>query len=143
MAAIIERVLRQLDQHLAERQAVIQAQTDWPVVMGYAPWIERVWFNYLTNGLKYGGEPPCLEIGADAGTGPMIRFWVRDNGAGIEDDDRQSIFKPFTRYHSRGIEGHGIGLSIVQRIITKLGGDVGVCSLPDGGSEFYFTLPRL
>src|SRR5690606_22157778 len=104
----------------------IRAPDEWPVALGYGPWVERVWFNYLSNGLKYGGSPPRLELGADAGPDGMIRFWIRDNGPGLSDAARRGVFKPFTRFHRDRFDGHGLGLSIVQRIVKKLRGEVGV-----------------
>ncbi len=109
--------------------------------MGYAPWIEEVWANYLSNGLKYGGQPPLLEIGADRQDDGNIRFWVRDNGPGLTEEAIARLFTPFTRLHKDRAEGHGLGLSIVQQIVEKLGGEVGVENAESQGSLFYFTLP--
>lgn len=113
----------------------------WPPVMGYAPWLEEVWTNYITNALKYGGRPPRLEIGATCLPNGMARFWVRDNGDGITLEEQQSLFQPFARLKSPGFEGHGLGLSVVRRIIEKLGGEVQVESEIGVGSEFSFSLP--
>ncbi len=143
MGGVVERVLRHLDGRITESEATIHVAGAWPRVVGYRPWIERVWHNYVENGIKYGGQPPVLGLGADPGAGGMVRFWVRDNGPGISDADRETVFRPFTRLHQDRAEGHGLGLSIVQRIVKALGGEVGVQRLPDGGSEFFFTLPSL
>jgi signal transduction histidine kinase len=114
----------------------------WPAAVGYAPWIEEVWINYLSNALKYGGQPPVVELGADVQDDDWIRFWVRDNGPGILPDDQARLFTPFTRLSQVDLEGHGLGLSIVRRIVEKLGGEVGMESDTTGsGSLFYFTLP--
>jgi signal transduction histidine kinase len=66
---------------------------------------------------------------------------VRDNGPGLTPEDQAKLFTPFTRVSEAQIEGHGLGLSIVQRIVEKLGGTVGVESAPGQGSTFFFTLP--
>lgn len=113
----------------------------WPQVTGYAPWLEEVWTNYITNGLKYGGRPPRLEIGVTCLPNGMARFWVRDNGDGITPEEQQALFQPFTRLKGPGFEGHGLGLSIVRRIIEKLGGEVQIESELGTGSEFSFSLP--
>jgi len=55
--------------------------------VGYAAWVEEVWLNYLSNGLKYGGRPPQLELGADTQPDRMIRFWVRDTEPGLSPDE--------------------------------------------------------
>ena len=112
----------------------------WPEALGYAPWIEEVWVNYLSNALKYGGRPPYVEIGSASQTNGEIRFWMRDNGPGLTPKERARLFVPFTRLHQQRAEGHGLGLSIVRRIIEKLGGRVGVESEVGQGSIFYFTL---
>ncbi|MCP5094738.1 MAG: PAS domain S-box protein [Chloroflexi bacterium] len=130
--------------HMIEsHHALISMPTSWPMVTGYMPWIEEVWVNYLSNGIKYGGTPPQLEIGATVTDEGMVRFWVRDNGVGLTVEERTRLFAPFTRLNNKdGRRGHGLGLSIVKRIVEKLGGTVGVESSPNGGSTFYFLLPQ-
>ncbi len=113
----------------------------WPVALGYAPWIEEVWANYMSNAIKYGGQPPRLELGATRQVDDMIRFWVRDNGPGLTPEDQEALFTPFTRLDQVRATGHGLGLSIARRIVENLDGQVGVESEPDQGSLFYFTLP--
>ena len=71
----------------------------------------------------------------------MIRFWVRDNGPGLTPEEQARLFAPFERLHRGRAEGHGLGLSIVRRIVEKLGGQAGVESEPGQGSLFFFTLP--
>jgi hypothetical protein len=63
-------------------QVQISQPDNFPVTLGYAPWIEEVWFNYLSNALKNGGRPPRLEIGSTISADGSIKFWVKDNGAG-------------------------------------------------------------
>ena len=70
-----------------------------------------------------------------------MRFWVRDHGPGISAEQQERLFMAFSRLHISAVEGHGLGLSIVQRIVSKLGGEVGVRSEPGQGSTFFFTLP--
>lgn len=144
MGGIVNQILEQrLSREIDEHQAQVQLPDSWPLALGYAPWIEEVWTNYLSNALKYGGHPPRLELGADIQEGGMIRFWVRDNGSGLTPKAQAQLFTPFTRLHKNRAEGHGLGLSIVQQIVEKLGGQVGVDSKPGHGSLFYFTLPRI
>lgn len=73
----------------------------------------------------------------------MACFWIRDNGPGLSAEEQARLFTPFTRLEQVQVTGHGLGLSIVQRILEKLGGQVGVESSPGQGSRFYFTLPTL
>jgi signal transduction histidine kinase len=65
---------------------------------------------------------------------------VRDNGSGLTEEEQGRLFVPFTRLVDQRGEGHGLGLSIVRRIVEKLDGEVGVESRGGGGSVFYFTL---
>jgi signal transduction histidine kinase len=66
---------------------------------------------------------------------------VRDQGPGLDADAQRRMFLPFTRVSSVRASGHGLGLSIVRRIVEKLGGEVGVESTPGAGSCFWFELP--
>jgi len=113
----------------------------WPVAIGYAPWAEEVWANYMSNGLKYGGRPPCLELGATPQSDGMVQYWVKDNGRGLSSEQQAILFTEFIRLNEVRVEGHGLGLSIVHRIVAKLGGQVGVESNDGPGCKFYFTLP--
>jgi PAS domain S-box-containing protein len=135
------RLLHLIEEHRGE----ISLPETWPVALGYAPWVEAIWTNYISNALKYGGRTPRVELGSSADEGGWVRFWVRDNGPGLSPQEQARLFTPFERLHQRRAEGHGLGLSIVQRIVAKLGGQVGVESdgLPGQGCTFYFTLPAL
>ncbi len=135
------RLLLLIEEHGAE----IELPSSWPVAMGYSPWVEAVWANYLNNALKYGGDPPRVQVGSTVHADGWIRFWVRDNGDGLSAEAQARLFTPFERLHQVRAQGHGLGLSIVQRIVKRLGGKAGVESrgMPGEGCEFYFTLPSL
>lgn len=137
LAAALNRVQFQIEQS----GAVIETGADLPEVWGYAGWIEEVWVNYITNAIKYSHRPPQIRLGATLLPDGRVRAWVRDNGPGIRPEDQQKLFTPFTRLDRSKANGHGLGLSIVQRIIEKLNGSVGVDSTPGEGSEFFFILP--
>jgi PAS domain S-box-containing protein len=145
MAGIVAEVQLRLTDMIQEHKAeiVMQRPDAWPVALGHAPWVEEVWTNYISNGIKYGGRPPRLALGATAQDDGMVRFWIRDNGPGLTPEDQSRVFIPFTRLAQARATGHGLGLSIVRRIVERLGGQVGVESegLPGRGSVFYFTLP--
>jgi signal transduction histidine kinase len=141
MVRIADEAQGRLADPIAEQQAEIIAPDSWPVALGYGPWVEEVWVNYLSNALKYGGQPPRVELGAMQQDDGAVRFWVRDNGPGLALEEQAQLFTPFTRLHQARAKGHGLGLSIVQRIVEKLGGQVGVESTPGQGSTFFFTLP--
>jgi signal transduction histidine kinase len=143
MPALIAEAIARLTLLVKERGAELSMPVTIPQALGYGPWIEQVWVNYLSNAIKYGGRPPCVEVGAEAQPDGMIRFWVQDNGRGITPEKQAYLFVPFTRLGELHEVGHGLGLSIALRIVTRLGGEVGVESdgVPGQGSRFYFTLP--
>jgi len=142
MRAIINDAVNRLEIAVDETGADITINPNMPTAMGYAPWLEEVWVNYLDNAMKYGGSPPKLTIGADDPENGRVCFWVQDNGAGLTDAQQGKLFIPFTRLSQIRAEGHGLGLSIVHRIISKLHGEVGVESVMGQGSRFWFTLPQ-
>jgi len=115
----------------------------WPEVLGYEAWLEEVWLNYISNAIKYGGTPPVIQIGSDILPEDRVKFWIKDNGKGLSPDEMALLFIKFTRLDTLRAEGHGLGLSIVKRIVEKLNGEVGVESqnIPGEGCVFYFILP--
>jgi signal transduction histidine kinase len=144
MAAVVSEALKRLQPTIEAKRGEIALPAAWPSAEGHAAWVEEVWVNYISNALKYGGQPPQVVLGAEP-EGPMMRFWVRDNGLGLSPEAQGHLFTEFTQLQQENRAGHGLGLSIVRRIVEQLGGEVGVESTQsreDGhGSTFYFTLP--
>ncbi len=149
MSGIVAEACKHLEDLIQERQAQIILPATWPAALGHELWIEQVWVNYISNAVKYGGQSPRVELGATpllspplAGgrKGGRIRFWVRDNGPGLAPDEQARLFTPFTRLEQVRARGHGLGLSIVKRIVEKLGEQVGIESELGQGSTFWFTL---
>ena len=145
MARIVGEAQDRLAYMIKEYQAKLEIPSGWPVALGHAGWVEEVWANYLSNGIKYGGCPPRLRLGATTIGGGMVRFWVRDNGPGISPEMKHCLFKPFCQPDQVKTEGYGLGLSIVRQIVEKLGGQVGVQSdyVPGEGCTFSFTLKQV
>jgi signal transduction histidine kinase len=140
MQSIVLRALDRLENLIEQRDARIELPDGWPQALGYAPWIEEVWMNYLSNAIKYGGTPPHVTVGGGI-VDRCARFWVRDRGPGLSEEEQAALFTPFKRIYEGHIKGHGLGLSIVRRILNRLGGEVGVESATGEGSTFWFTLP--
>jgi signal transduction histidine kinase len=141
MPEAVAGALERLRPEIEETGAEVTVPDEWPEALGYGPWVEEVWVNYIGNAVKYGGSPPRVELGARPDGEDYARFWVRDNGPGLDQDQQTVLFIEFTRLAELRAEGYGLGLSIVRRIVEKLGGQVGVESAVGQGSEFYFTLP--
>ena len=72
-----------------------------------------------------------------------FKFYVKDNGIGISEENQEAIFKQFTQLEpdTAKISGNGLGLAISKGIIKAHDGEMGVQSSPGKGSTFYFTLP--
>jgi signal transduction histidine kinase len=145
MGNIVAEACRRLRYMIEDLEGELLYPETWPVAVGYAPWIEAVWTNYISNALKYGGKPPRVELGYSVAGNDWLRFWARDNGPGLSAQEQAELFTPFERLSQMRVQGHGLGLSIVQRILNRLGGKVGVESenQPGKGCIFYFTLPAL
>jgi PAS domain S-box-containing protein len=152
MAKVVRETQHRLRNMIQEYQPDIILPPDWPTALGHAPWIEEVWANYVSNALKYGGRPPRLELGGEllpivsdsnVITSRPARFWVKDNGPGLTPEQQARLFTPFERLSQVQVIGYGLGLSIVKRIVEKLGGTVDVESEVGHGSTFYFTLPAV
>jgi signal transduction histidine kinase len=141
MGAIIEGVQERLADMIDEYDVQLDLPASWPEALGRAQWVEEIWANYISNAIKYGGRPPHVTLGGDAPADGAVRFWVRDNGGGLTAEEQAQLFAPFERLHQVKAEGHGLGLSIVRRIVDKLGGSVGVESEVGRGSCFTFSLP--
>jgi PAS domain S-box-containing protein len=141
MARIVVDAQSHLAHLIEEHRVEITLPAAWPQALGYAPWVEEVWANYLSNGIKYGGRPPRLLLGGTRTAKGSVCFWIRDNGPGLTPEEQAKLFTPFTQLDRIRANGSGLGLSIVQRIVERLDGQVGVHSQVGKGSTFYFVLP--
>ncbi len=135
----IERVKYGID----EKGVQVMVAEDLPSIYCDSSKLVQVFANLLSNAAKFTGKDnPKIEIGCQD-MGDHDRFFVRDNGMGIEKDYHQRIFGMFQRLHRReDYEGTGAGLHIAQKIIERHGGKIWVESELGAGSTFYFTLPK-
>ncbi|MEO7988968.1 MAG: PAS domain S-box protein [Chryseolinea sp.] len=113
-----------------------------PPARGDNATLRQVWVNLISNAVKYskGKEKPTVEIGAIE-EHQHITYYVKDNGAGFDMEYYNKLFGVFQRLHSMNeFEGTGVGLAIVQRIISKHGGKIWALAKVNEGATFYFTL---
>lgn len=114
-----------------------------PPIIGDLGTIRQVWVNLISNAVKYSGkkEKPCISIGSFRHEG-QLAFFVRDNGVGFDENYSSKLFKVFQRLHSVDeFEGTGVGLALVEKIISRHKGKVWAKAQPGIGATFYFSLP--
>ncbi len=100
--------------------------------------LDQVLTNLLENAARHSPPGGTIEIGA-ATAGEQVDVWVRDEGAGIDEDHRSELFEPFQR--GPGSQSSGIGLAICRAVVEAHGGHIDVANEPGGGARFHFTLP--
>lgn len=145
MQPVVEAAAMRLSHKLKARGMRIELPETYPPVMGFGPWLEEIFANFIENAIKYMSDDnpaPYVRIAA-VPMGDKVRYEVRDNGVGIKPEDQPKLWEMFTRFHLGKTQGSGLGLSIVRRIITKLNGEVGAESAPGQGSTFWFALPAV
>lgn len=116
---------------------------DLPSMYGDLSSIRQVLINLLSNVVKYTGKValPCIHIGVME-KGERSYVFIRDNGAGFNQDYGNKLFKIFQRLHNADeFEGTGIGLALVEKIVHKHGGRIFAESAVNQGATFYFYLP--
>jgi signal transduction histidine kinase len=115
-----------------------------PPAHGDAALLHHVWVNLIGNAVKYSSKTaaPRIEIGGSI-QGSEAVYFVKDNGAGFDMRYADKLFGVFQRLHGADeFPGTGVGLAIVQRVITRHGGRVWGESKPEHGAKFFFTLPQ-
>lgn len=114
-----------------------------PQSIGDTNLIKQVWMNLISNAIKYSSKTthPQIIIGASQNKNETIYF-IKDNGVGFNKSYSHKLFGVFQRLHGANeFEGTGVGLAIVQRIVSRHGGRVWAEGEIDKGATFYFTLP--
>jgi signal transduction histidine kinase len=140
MTALAREVVGELNSERAARVelAALPAASADPALL------KQVWSNLVGNALKYSGKSkdPRVEIGGRREAAENV-YWVRDNGVGFDPRYAAKLFGVFQRLHrAEEFPGTGVGLAIVQRVVTRHGGRVWAESALGEGACFYFSLPR-
>ncbi len=111
---------------------------------------QQVLINLINNSIKYNSEGGSViirtKLQQHASPGiSFVRISVSDTGIGIIPEDINKLFQPFERIGAEKTltEGTGLGLMVVKKLITAMGGDVGVESVPSEGSTFWVELPLI
>ncbi|MBM3218738.1 MAG: GAF domain-containing protein [Candidatus Rokubacteria bacterium] len=137
---VVDLVLQRLDEPLRTRGFKV-TRGALGEVRAIRTHIEQVFSNLIGNAVKYIGEraEPCVEIGRGERDG-VVEYHVRDNGIGI-DPAYHEVFETFQRLKEVEVEGSGVGLAIVKKIVESAGGALRIESAPGAGATFFFTWP--
>ncbi len=143
---VIKEALGDLSGLVESTHAEIAVADNLPAAVGERMRLYRIFSNLIGNALKYtpsGRTPRVRLFEAECRSPRKCVIGVEDNGSGIPADKLDLIFRPFQRVNPGNVEGTGIGLASVKRLLEKLGGEIEVESEEGRGSTFFVTLKRV
>jgi len=142
---VISEVLDDYRWQIEQASATVTVAGVLPSVFGNKIQLYQIFGNLIGNALKYRAhsrQPVVVIRASEATSRRRAIIEVRDNGRGIAPEFYESIFKPFARAGETAIEGSGVGLAAVKRVIEKIGGSISVDSVVGEGSVFTVDLRR-
>ncbi len=141
---VIEDVKLDLQFTIKENNVKLIVQDKLQKVFGNETQLKLLFRNLLSNAIKFSDkDTPIVEIGCEEYTEEMYKYFVKDNGIGIDRQYFEKIFIIFQRLHGREkYEGTGAGLAIVKKIVEMQGGKIWVESELGSGSTFYLLLKK-
>ena len=141
LETLLDDIIEQ-DPHLQAARGFITIERPLPIVWGHEAYITQCLTNLIGNALKFvePGVTPKVIVRSET-AGDKARISIIDNGVGIAPDNRRRIFQIFGRVYSENrYPGSGIGLAIVMKAVSRMGGEAGFESELGKGSTFWFTL---
>ena len=130
MGSIVTEAIARLSYIIERRQAEVMVPDMWPDAAGYGPWVEEVWYAFISEALRFDMEPLRIEAGGAVEDQAHSRFWVRV--VACPPEQRSHVLQAQARF----------GSGLVRRIVEKLEGHYGVETDPEKGCDFYFVLPQ-
>lgn len=142
---VVQEVTNDLKTQIRESDATIEVAEELPPVIADRVKVYQIFSNLLGNSIKY--RDPLRPLKVTVTSLPSekprtVAIAVKDNGRGIPAERLEAIFRPFQRAHGNEIEGSGIGLACVQKLLSKLGGSISVDSKEGAGSTFVVTFRK-
>ncbi len=153
LGALLAGVVESFATQAQEKRARLTVSPRMPTVRGVPRFFEQVFANLVSNALKYNDKAePEVEVGVvPAGSAAFPRralgapyaYFVRDNGIGIAERHYETVFRIFKRLHpaDRYGGGAGAGMTIVKKLVERMGGEVWIESEVGKGSTVWFTAP--
>jgi PAS domain S-box-containing protein len=144
LAALIEDVRLDLAPVFAATQGQLQVDVvACPTLLGSPKDLRSIVLNLVSNALKYHqpGRPPVVRVQARSGAAALFELTVQDNGLGLSEQQQQQVFQLFRRLHPE-VEGAGVGLYAIRKLVENAGGTITLASEPGVGSTFTVRLPQ-
>lgn len=143
MKELFDKIIEGQQYRINENVVDISVPDELPNCLGDFTMLTQVFSNLIDNAIKYRHpeREAIIEIGASV-QGDTVEYTVADNGIGIESAHLEKVFELFHRLHPKQKNGRGLGLTIVRRILDRLGGSVRIDSVPELGTTVYIRLPR-
>jgi signal transduction histidine kinase len=141
---LIQMVTSDIEALIHRTNAQVHIQPDLPIIHADALQMRIVFQNLITNAIKFHkpNTQPIIHITGQSIDADHVGITIADNGIGFNSDDIQKIFMPFKRLKSvEKIEGTGLGLSTVKRVIDRHHAKIVVKSTPNKGAEFSLIFP--
>ena len=150
--SILDEVVRSEKRMIEEKKQNLQIQMpeNLPRVWADRTRLVQILSNLISNSRKYTQEDGLIivsakvEEGMQNKSGQIIHFWVKDNGYGIDEENKKKIFQKFFRVEdirAREVTGTGLGLNITKSLVEAMGGEIWFESELNQGSIFHFTMP--
>jgi len=145
MSDVFDNIVEGLQYQINENEVEVTIQPGLPDCMGDFSMLTQVFGNLLDNAIKYRHPKRKATIEVQGVTkGDVVEYTVTDNGIGVAPDHLEKVFELFHRLNTKqGSEGQGLGLTIVRRILDRLGGTVRIDSVSGAGTTVYVRLPRV
>ena len=139
---VIQEVLDDYRGQIENTSATINVPDNLPSVLGEELRMYQVFSNLIGNAIKYRSKErtPEITISVANQDEDTVSLDIRDNGSGIPEDKLADVFRPYHRAHGNEIEGSGIGLACVKKIVDRIGGSIEVQSTVEEGSCFTLTI---
>ncbi|HTN17902.1 MAG TPA: HAMP domain-containing sensor histidine kinase [Chitinophagaceae bacterium] len=115
---------------------------DIPMICFNETAMRQIFQNLIDNAVKHNDKPVCRIVVSCSEEADVYRISVQDNGPGIAEDRLGLVFDWFENFRSANTQSHGVGLSIVKKLVEQAGGSISVSSVPGQGTRFSFTVSR-
>jgi signal transduction histidine kinase len=143
---LLRSVIKRIEFDIKDKKVDLRIQESMPTIRCDRIKLSEVFLNLVNNAIKFSSknnkENPIVAVGY-LDEGQSHKFYVKDNGIGIDPKYHSQVFGLFKRLHtSKEYEGTGAGLSIVKRVVDDHGGKIWIDSGLGKGATFYFTIPK-